>query len=352
MKRSARTKVVWLVLSLVFTLTLASAASAQALKPLADGFPKRAITLIVVDDPGTREDIYAKTLQKALRGISPVPILVSCEPVATGGTWVKVKELPTREGGKDGYYIIVISTFGVVTDLMSEPYTRDVGAKLSDLSMVMVTEAVPHCMTQRKNAPWGPTFAGMVKYGKENPGKLRYISVGVGSTHDIECSWLLSVLGVKVKKIPAGGEVEALPIVGAGQGDFTLTSIDYASPHIEAGRVTPTMFLGDVVPAPWNKDPNIVSAEQAGLPKTNIIGEVVGLGGPSQIPKAHIDWLNELFKASVSTDAYKQRAKTVPALSVMMIDAAQADQDNKKIYEDCDPIIRAAGLHIDQRKKK
>ena len=63
--------------------------------------------LVVVDDPGSRDGIYARTLQEALKGISPVPILVSDEPVAVGGTFDKLKDLQTREGGIEGYYPVV-----------------------------------------------------------------------------------------------------------------------------------------------------------------------------------------------------------------------------------------------------
>jgi tripartite-type tricarboxylate transporter receptor subunit TctC len=87
-------KLVLFGLVLAFCLSLTPTVSAQpgefvkgVLQPLADGFPKRTINLIVVDDPGTRDDLYAKSLQAASKGISPVNITVSCEPSASGGNW-------------------------------------------------------------------------------------------------------------------------------------------------------------------------------------------------------------------------------------------------------------------------
>ena len=59
MKVCVSKKLVWLGLAVLFTLTLASGANAQpgefvkgVLQPLADEFPKRPITIVVVDDPG------------------------------------------------------------------------------------------------------------------------------------------------------------------------------------------------------------------------------------------------------------------------------------------------------------
>ena len=87
MQRQVSIRIVWLGFALAVTLALTPGAIAQpgefvkgVLQPLADGFPKRAITFVVADDPGSRDGIYARTLQQALKGISPVPILVSDEP--------------------------------------------------------------------------------------------------------------------------------------------------------------------------------------------------------------------------------------------------------------------------------
>ncbi|MPZ15434.1 MAG: hypothetical protein GEU73_13610 [Chloroflexi bacterium] len=47
------------------------------LQPLEDGFPDREITLVVVDDPGTRDALYAVDMAEALSDISPVGRLTS-----------------------------------------------------------------------------------------------------------------------------------------------------------------------------------------------------------------------------------------------------------------------------------
>src|SRR5512139_4108529 len=100
MKTRVSKKLSWLGLAIALTMAVASTATAQpgefvkgVLQPLADGFPKHAITIIVVDDPGTRDGMYARSLQATCKGISPVDILVSDEPVAQGGTFDKMKDL-------------------------------------------------------------------------------------------------------------------------------------------------------------------------------------------------------------------------------------------------------------------
>ena len=359
MKDHVPRKLVLLFLALAFTLAGASAASAQpgefvkgVLQPLADGFPKRAISIIVVDDPGTRDDLYAKSLQQALASISPVPVVVSDEPAAFGGTFDKLKELRTREGGTGGYYPVVTDVWGAGTDPLTEPIKKELGMDISDLRMVIITESITQFLMQRKNPPWGPTFLGMVKYAKENPGKVRYISKEVGSGIDISCSTIQSMAGIldKVKKIPQGTMQEVAATVAAGMGDFCQTYATLATPHIQAGRAELILSTGFIVPPPYDKDPNIVTLEGAGLPRMQF-GAVLGMSVPKEVPQAHVDWLAKLFKAAASTDLHKKREQMNPGLVIYIMGPAEAEQAKNKYYEMADPIVRGLGLHIDQKKK-
>jgi tripartite-type tricarboxylate transporter receptor subunit TctC len=343
----------WVLLGLfvAFSFVVASTAGAQALKPLADGFPKRAITIVVVDDPGTRDDLYAKSMQQALNGISPVPIMVVTEPLASGGTFHKMQELQRREGGKDGYYPSVVSSWGPPSDLLVEPLGKELGVDLNDVSMVIRTESQEKAILQKKNAPWGPTFAGMVKYGKANPGKLRYISREVGSGFDIIMEWILKEVGVKVEKIPSGAHEAIAATVGAGEGDFCLSPAQVALTNWQAKKVDVTLITGPVVPPPWDKDPNCVSSIKTGLPNVGM-GTILGIGVPKGVPKEHVDWLFNLFKAAAATDVYKNRAKMIPALNIQIMTPAEANAEMKAIYDVCDPVVRALGMHWEQTQKK
>jgi tripartite-type tricarboxylate transporter receptor subunit TctC len=350
MKDHVSKKLVWLGLALTFTLALASAAGAQGMKPLPDGFPKAAITLVNVDDPGTQDGIYARTLQQSLRGISPVPILVSDEPSASFGTFSVLKDVLTREGGAQGYYAIIVDVFGAATDLFLEPITEELGQKIDDMNMVIVTEGIPFALSQRKNAPWGHTFADLVKYGKANPGKLKYISNEVGSGNDIVGEWMIQSLGLKVNKIPQAGDQEALAAVGAGEGDFTVTDASDARADWEAGKLDIILVTGSKVTAPWDKDPYIVCSDATALPKGGLKYKYVGFAVPKQVPQAHVEWLYKLLKAGASTDVYRQREKTLAPIVIDIIDPEQANELKMKLSAIGDQIIRSIGLHIDQKK--
>jgi tripartite-type tricarboxylate transporter receptor subunit TctC len=356
MKTRVSPKLLGLFLCVVLILTLSSTVIGQpgefvkgVLQPLADGFPKRPISLINVDDPGSRDGIYARVFQQALKSISPVPIIVSDEPAPSFGTFYKLKDLQSREGGNEGYYPIVLTLWGASTDPLVEPITKELGLDVSDMNMVIVTETMPYVMVQRKNAPWGRTLADLVKYAKAHPGELRKTTDGIGTGTDIAGDWVLQQLGVTVKKVPQPSTADGMAAVGAGKSDMHVTSSVIVQPHVEAGKMDVILVLGPTVPPPWDKDPNIVASETIGLPKAPM-GTILGFCVPKNVQQTHIDWLFKLFKAGASTDVYKQREKTMVALRITIMDGAEANALKMKFNSYADPIVRAMGVHVDQAK--
>ena len=136
--------------------------------------------MVVVDDPGSRDGIYARALMQSLKSISPVEIRVSDEPAPSFGNFFKLKDTLSREGGNDGYFPQVITVWGMSTDILAEPITQELNMDISDMNVVIVTELIPYMMVQRREAPWGRKFADFVKYAKANPGKVKY-QYGIGT---------------------------------------------------------------------------------------------------------------------------------------------------------------------------
>jgi len=347
----ASKKLVWLSLAVVLTWCLASAVSAQVLKPLPDGFPKRAITLIVIDEPGTRDGIYARMMQSACKGLSPVPILVSDEPIAQGGTWMKLNELKKRPGANEGYYPAVFDVFGATTDFLVEPLTKDINASVDDAKMILVTELYCYFFIQKKDAPWGKTFDGFVKYAKEHPGQLKYVSMEVGSGHDLAVGWILKKYGLTVKKIPQGSHQECASSVGAGEADFSMIAGDVAYTNWQAGRIDVSLILADTLPAPFDKDPNVVSGKQIGLP--SIVGTQLGLGVNSETPDSHVDWMYQLFyTASQKPEFQKRWQGMMPGDTPLPMKGPEVEKMMRQILVEFDQPVRDIGLHIDQQVRK
>jgi len=330
------------------TYPSAKATAQDKLQPLADGFPNRPITFVIADDPGSREGLWATTMQSALREVSPVDVLISNEDAPNWGTWYTIGDVATREGGLEGYYVVGMTIPGMVSDLAVEPITKETGMTAEDMNIVIATETIPYVGVQRKDAPWGRTFDDMVKYAKENPGKVTYISNQVGSGNDIAMEWVLSQLGIEVNKIPAPNSGAQTATMGAGEGDFALVQAPAALQLYQGDRVDVTFFTGDSVPPPWDNDPNVVSATAYGLPPAPF-GIIAGILVPKEVPEEHVAWLADLFRTAAMTDTYQAREKNVPGLRIKIIERDEANQMKLKVLEYVDPVVRELGMHVDQK---
>ena len=289
------------------------------LQPLADGFPEREITLVVVDDPGTRDAVYATDMQAALEEISPVDITISYEPSPQGGTIPTLADTMERNGGTEGYYPVVTTLVGTPTDMHIEPIEQDFGLGLDDINFVIATESQPYTLVQRADAPWGDTFEDLVAYAQENPGELRYLPPGVGSGHDIHMEWMMDGLGMEVQKIPTAGHQESLAAIGAGEGDFVNTRAELARQFEEDGRVEVLFQSTEEMPEPWATEDTegrigtAAAYEELGLDQIPW-GIVLGYMIPAEAGDSHTQWLHELFKAGAATEGWQNRLNTIPGL--------------------------------------
>jgi tripartite-type tricarboxylate transporter receptor subunit TctC len=319
------------------------------LQPLPDGFPNQPITIVSVDEPGSRDGIYARNLDQALASISPVEILVSDEPHAAGGTLADLVDTKRRPGGLEGYFPVITSIMGTATDWHTEPVEKEYGISIDDVNFFIATETHPWVIAQRSDAPWGASFEGFISYGKEHPGELRYIAGETGGGSDIALSWMLDGLGVEVKKIPAGGRPAAIAAVGAREGDFTITQPAVAD---SAGdRVQVIYATTEEVPEAWSSNPGVGSANDLATHGMQNLpwGTVQGLMLPREVPELHVKWLHALFAAAVETDVYKARTKTNIGMQIGLLSTEEANKRARDAYTVTEPIVRAAGLHWEQQ---
>jgi len=346
------TEIIWIVFPVIAWPLHAEPGEfneAGVLEPLADDFPNRPITLVTDSDAASRDGIYARALQAAAQGISPVPILISDEPGPVNASWIKLQSLSERSGGEAGYYPMVTTIPGMTLQFLVEPFESKLGVDLDDLNMVLVTETVPYVLIQRKNAPWGRTFAGLVEYARAHQGELRYTSNQVGSGNDIAMEWIMHELGFTVRKIPSPNNHVAAAAVGAGEADFTMTQAEVAVAHFRAGRIDVVLVTGDSVPPPWKDDPSVVSAEEAGLPPAPW-GIMAGLAVPKKTDDEHVQWLFKLFSAAAAKEAYRLRENTIPGTKIQILGPEEANVLKHDVFSTAEPIIRKLNLHHEQRR--
>jgi len=315
------------------------------LQPLPNGFPEGPITLINVDDAGSSSGLYVRSLQQALENISPVDIRTTDEPRAAGGTIHTVADVTeNREGGDQGYFLVQGSTIGSGTDWLTEPVKKETGLSIEDVNFFISTEAAPWAILQRKDAPWGPSFAGFVEYAKAHPGEIKYISPGVGGGLDIFTTWLLSALDIEVNKIPAANREASLAAVGGGAGDITTNNAVSSLKALD--RVDVLLVSIPEVPQGFGGEGTGSSSDYATYGIENIAwGSYQGFLLASVVPEDHVNWLHALLSAATEQEAYQRRKDTVPGVVIKATSIEDTNAQARNAYVAAEPIVRAAGLY-------
>lgn len=317
------------------------------LQPLPDGFPSEPIRLVVLDEAGSSDGVYARHVQEAARAISPVSIEVMDRgEVGTYPTWEALGWTVDQPGGADGYYPIVIVLPGAVLDLNTVPIERDLGVTLDDLNIVAITEITPYVVTTRKGAPWGASFEEFVTYAKANPGTVKYLSRSPGSGGYTAMERYMEIKGIEVDKRVGGSHNEIQSAIGAGVADIGITQVETALTHWEAGMIDIMMVTGDQrAPAPWDAVPSAADMGMAGEPWAQNRGFAVN----NQVPDLHRDWLFELLKAAAATEDFAANRLRLPGNKLTEMNHEQAMDLAQRAKDISEPVVRRLGIHWDQQ---
>jgi len=321
------------------------------LQPLPDGFPNRPIVVMVCDDPGSADSIYAMSLTEVAKKMSPVPVLLEHRTdFGDLGNWAALAYI--KEQGKlgtDGYISIVGTQPGNMMDLFVIDMKKEIGMGLEDYNNVVFTEFGPYFLVQRANAPWGNKLQDMVAYAKKNPETVRFISGGASAASAVAMYWYAKELGFTFKEI-IGGSTDARTLaVAAGEGDITVTQPAILLPHYQAGKLKPLLMAGsEQPPAIWASCPNSASLGMKGDP----YGTYRGLVTIKEVPDSHRAWLAQLYSAAAKDQGFVSKRQQFPATTVKIYDSAEMKQLAQNAWDFSLPLIREKGAYWADKPKK
>jgi tripartite-type tricarboxylate transporter receptor subunit TctC len=172
---------------------------------------------------------------------------------------------------------------------------------LEDITQILVFFNYEIGLVVRPDSPW-KTWEELKTYAKQNPGKVRYGSPGVGSMQQLTFEMIGQKEGIKWIHIPFRGSRETVTAVLGGHIEATIPGKPDVVPLIKNGQLRFLLPLND---KRWEVAPNVPHLGELGYDNAFTY---FSLWGPKGIPEAVRSKLENVFHESMNDQNYVKAA--------------------------------------------
>ena len=310
---------------------------AQAQTQAQTAYPSRPIKLIVPFPPGISPDVVARLIAEKLTQALGQPVIVDNKP----GAGVMIGAEAAANSVADGYALL----FSVKSVLAIAPnvYATVKYNPVKDFRAVSQILLVPHIITATPNAPYN-TLKVLVDYAKQNPNKVDFASLGVGSQPHVAMETWAARMGIKMTHVPY--KTNPSPDVMSGVVSLSLEASTTAIPLIKAGKVKALAISGAERNANLPDLPT-VSEFNASLDVNGVIGDSWhGIFAPANTPDDIVNRLNTEIVKIVKMPDVQNRLKTL-GLTPTGTNAALLASAVTSDYAYWGNLIRGLGIKLD-----
>ena len=319
------------VSSLILAAVVASLQAAPAAQ--AQDYPSRQITLIAPWPAGGAVDALCRAIAPPLSERMGRSVVVENRPGAGSviGTAAGAKASP------DGYTLVMAGSGSLAispTLYKKLPYEPS-----KDFAPIALVAKIPFFLVVNPSLPVR-SVAELVKYAKDNPGKLSFASGGPGSPHHLYAELLKSMTGIEMTHIPYKGSAPALTDVIAGHVPMLFSDPVPSLPQIREGKVR---ALGVTTAARSPSAPEIPPIAEVGVPGFDVAGWGM-ITAPAGTPKEIVAKLNAAMKSVAALPDVQQQI-----IKLGMIPGGGASPEELQAFIDSEmprwgKIVQQAGL--------
>src|SRR5262245_29596966 len=237
----------------------------------------------------------------------------------------------------DGYTLLVGGLSNIVFNVglyIKPPYDP-----LKDLVPVALVFNISYTLIGSKASPYASPKE-IVAAAKENPGKLTFATIGVGSGQHIVGAAFMKITGTQLLDVPYRGPALAYPDVLSGRVDLFFDSTPSALNYIKSGQVR---GIGILTAKRNPQAPDVPTMTESGVPGLEI-DSWIGLFAPTGTPPAAITRLQQAITQSMPD--LKQRFEAVGG-ELMAVAPDRLSGIIKADYDRWIAIIREAGIRLE-----
>jgi len=289
-----------LLMSALLASVAFGAAAAQGDKPTADptaNYPSKPITLIVPFPAANVSDMLARAMAEDVSQALRQPIVIENKVGGSGSIGLSAAARSAPDG-----YTWVIGTAGA---LITAPMTQKSLSfdPVKDFKPVTMMAPLPMLIVARPDLP-ADTLAGLVKLARENPEKIDYASLGVGSFPHLAGELLKTQAKVSLLHVPYKGSSQAITDLLGGRVSIMFDTVPPAMAQIRAGKLKALAITSaessEVAPGvpPVSATPKLDGYEAISW---------TGLFVPANTPDAIVQKINSAVSQALAKPAIKKQ---------------------------------------------
>ena len=212
-------------------------AMALAFAANAAGYPDRPIRIVVPFPAAGGTDVIARAILKPLSDALGGSMFIDNKPGANGelGTAMVAKSEP------DGYTLLLggIGALTISPHMEQMPYD----AEKDFIPITLLVKADLFLLATPKFPP--KTVAELIKYSKDNPGKINYASSGTAGPNHLLGEMFNSAAGINMTHVPYKGEAPAFTDLLGGHVEVGILSVAGGRKFVDGGELRAIAVAGE-----------------------------------------------------------------------------------------------------------
>jgi tripartite-type tricarboxylate transporter receptor subunit TctC len=288
-------------------------------------FPSRSISLIIPAPPGGPTDSAGRMVAKALSEALAQPVVPENRPGAGAivGTALVAKAAP------DGYTVGALANVGLTSQF---GMARDVPYKLEDFIPLGIVGFDVVLVSIRADSQF-KSLKELVDYARQNPKKLSYGAVGIGSTSQMAMEAVKQTFGLDLTFVPFNGAGPTVTALLGGHIDIGSAQLSSSLPFVNSGKFKPLIVTSASRLSALPEVPTVAEFGKAGTPNF-----WVGLFVPVKTPTAVVDRLTQALAQVIRDPA----TTTLLERTGLIVDYRSPEATRKLMTEEIKAIAELA----------
>lgn len=319
------------------TVVLAAAGMGIAGATLAQTTGKSQIVKIIVGFPaGQATDIVARLVAEKLPAITGDSYIVENRPGQGGSLAMGA----LAKSPKDGSVMMLTHMSAVATNphmYKSVPYDS-----LKDFEAVGLLGDLPFVLVCNPSMPFN-SIEQLVKFAKENPGKLTNASSGNGTVSHLAMEQFKHRAGVDILHVPYKGSSPGLTDVVAGQVSLALETAAAVQPFLQSGRLK---ALGVGTTKRLSTMPNLPTIAEQGFKDFSAITWLM-LVYPAGTDKQLVLNMHAAVNKAMQAPDVDARIRQIGAIPRFSTNPAEASAYIRSEYAFWGDAVKRSGVRLD-----